>query len=108
MEEKQNTHHFKETFWYVVGISIAVIGYIIAVTFVSIPKENARFVDIAFGFLLNFLVSNSSYLTGGSPSLGPKKTEDGGVTLPAGGKSQVTTTVTTEPAKSENDAKETL
>lgn len=108
MGDKNQPTHFKETYWYVVGLSLLVLLYVIAVTFLPIPKENVRFVDISFGFLLNLLVSNSSYLTGGNPTLTNKKSEDGSVTLPAENKSQVTTTVTTEPAKTDTDVKEVI
>lgn len=97
---EKSTPHFKETFWYVVGISAVVLLYVISVTFLPIPKENTRFVDIAFGFLLNLLVSNASYLTGGNPSAFGKRNED--LNLPKENKSEVTTTIKSEPITAEN------
>lgn len=67
--------HFKQVFGYIVSISIIVLGYVIAVTFLPIPKDNSRFVDISFGFLLNFLANAAAYLIGGNPVGTPKKTE---------------------------------
>lgn len=102
MEDK-GTSHFKEIFWYVVGLSAAVMLYVVAVTFFEIPKEASGYVNIAFGFLLNMFASNSSYLTGGNPNSN-KKTEDT-TTLPVGGNSQVTTTIMSESTvnKTNND-----
>ena len=55
-------------FWFVVYITTTVFAYIFAVTFLHIPKENMRFVDIAFGFLLGTVMgSGIGYLLGGSP-----------------------------------------
>lgn len=59
--------HFKPIYNYVIVISLIVLGYVIAVTFLPIPIDNIRFVDISFGFLLNLLAQNASYLTGGTP-----------------------------------------
>jgi len=102
MEDK-GTPHFKEIFWYVVGLSAAVMLYVVAVTFFEIPKEASGYVNIAFGFLLNMFASNSSYLTGGNPN--NNKKNDDSVTLPVGGKSQVTTTIMSESTinKTNND-----
>jgi hypothetical protein len=93
MEDK-GTSHFKEIFWYVVGLSVGVMLYVVAVTFINIPKEASGYVNIAFGFLLNMFASNSAYLTGGNPN--NNKKNDGDTTLPVGGKSQVTTTIMSE------------
>lgn len=65
--------HFKSTFLFIVGISGVIFLYVIAVTFLPIPKENIRFVDISFGFLLNLVAQGVNYLTGGSPTLSNKK-----------------------------------
>lgn len=55
-------------FWYVVFITTVVLGYVFCVTFCHIPKENLRFVDIAFGFLLGTVLGGATaYLLGGSP-----------------------------------------
>ena len=60
--------HFGKIFWYVVYITTIVFGYVFCVTFLHVPKENQRFVDIAFGFMLgSVLGSGIGYLLGGSP-----------------------------------------
>jgi hypothetical protein len=59
--------HFRSIFWYIVGMSGVIMLYVASVTFLPIPKENQRFVDIAFGFLLNVVAQGVGYLTGGSP-----------------------------------------
>jgi hypothetical protein len=64
--------HFDKTFWYIAGTTATILTYIILVTFLQVPKENQRFVDIALAFLLGRMSSNDSYLTGGTPSQ-PKK-----------------------------------
>lgn len=65
--------HFISIFRYIVGISTVVLLYVGAVTFLPIPKDNIRFVDISFGFLLNLLAQGINYLTGGNPSGAAKK-----------------------------------
>lgn len=87
----ENSNHFKAVFGYVVGLSIAIILYVVAVTFMPIPEKNQRFVDIAFGFLLNIFGTAASYLLGGSPSSGKKTNPDSDITLPQGDKTTVTT-----------------
>lgn len=65
--------HFTSTFRYIVGISAVVLMYVVAVTFLPIPKDNIRFVDISFGFLLNLVAQAINYLTGGTPGNTSKK-----------------------------------
>lgn len=61
--------HFGKIFWYVAGTSLFVLCYVIAITFLPIPKENQRFVDISLGFLLGtVLAGGTGYLIGGNPS----------------------------------------
>lgn len=67
--------HFKSIFGYVVGISITILAYVVAVTFLNIPEKNARFVDIAFGFLLNIFGNSAAYLIGGNPANSKKNDE---------------------------------
>lgn len=87
-----NNNHFTSVFGYVVGISTAILLYVVAVTFLPVPEKNARFVDIAFGFLLNIFGSASAYLIGGNPNPNKKNEPDaGGITLPTGDKTTVTT-----------------
>lgn len=87
MEEKNI--HFKSIFGYVVGISASILLYVVAVTFINIPKENARFVDIAFGFLLNIFGNSASYLIGGNPN--PIKKSDSNISIPSAEKTVITT-----------------
>lgn len=49
--------HFKYIFWYIIGTTGFSLIYVLAVTFLHIPKENIRFADTAQGFLLGQLVS---------------------------------------------------
>lgn len=60
--------HFDKIFWYIAGTAFAVILFVFMITFFQIPEKNQRFVDIALAFLLGFISSNTSYLTGGNPS----------------------------------------
>ncbi len=84
--------HFRPIFGYVVGISTAIMLYVVAVTFLPIPEKNQRFVDIAFGFLLNVFGGASSYLIGGTPA-NIKKNDSKSTTASEGG--------TVNPAKGE-------
>ena len=61
-------NHFRPTFLYICIVSSVVLAYVVAVTFIPIPKENQRFVDIALAFLLGLLAGQSNYLTGGNPT----------------------------------------
>lgn len=87
MEERNI--HFKPIFSYVVGISATILLYVVAVTFLTIPEKNARFVDIAFGFLLNIFGNSSSYLIGGNPN--QVKKADGNISIPPAEKTVITT-----------------
>src|SRR5688572_28755590 len=61
--------HFNKIFWYIVVTTLLVFGYLCAITFIVIPKENVRFADTILGFLLGTLLSGgAAYLLGGSPS----------------------------------------
>lgn len=72
MENKEA--HFTKIYYFIIGIVALIFAYIFTVTFVTIPKDNVRFVDSAFGFLLGVLSSAVAYLVGGTPMTG-KKTE---------------------------------
>lgn len=93
MSENKDSH-FSLTFWFVAGTTFFVLLYIPAITFFPIPKENQRFVDIALAFLLGYISSNASYLTGGNPTTGKKPME--GTTT-----AEVSATITTEPTNQE-------
>ena len=88
--------HFKRIYQYITTVTYIVLAYVIAITFIPIPKESQRFVDISLAFLLGFLSSNSQYLTGGNPS--SKKNEQKTTTeiSPEG-----STTITQEPVTTE-------
>lgn len=83
--------HFEKIFRFIDRTTLLILIYVVLVTFVPIPKENQRFVDIALAFLLGFISSNSQYLTGGTAT---SKKPDQKVTteIKDGG-----TVVTTEP-----------
>ncbi len=56
-------------FWFVVYLTTFVFAYIVAVTFLPVPRHNQRFVDTAFGVLLGTVLTGGiAYLIGGSPS----------------------------------------
>lgn len=64
---EQNERHFNKTFWYIMLCTVFILCYVVAITFIKIPKENMRFVDIALAFLLGLMSGLSAYLTGGNP-----------------------------------------
>lgn len=65
---------FNKTYNYILITTLVVLAYVIAITFLPIPKENQRFVDIALAFLLGYMSGNASYLIGGNPNT-QRKTE---------------------------------
>lgn len=86
MAADQKDPHFKHIFWFVVFITAVVFAYVFGVTFGHVPKENMRFVDIAFGFLLGTVLGGAiAYLLGGSPEKKPDApnvfAKDGGIVL---------------------------
>jgi len=89
--ETPEERHFRSIFTYIAAITVIVLLYVMCITFIPIPKENQRFVDIALAFLLGFISSNSQYLTGGNP----KKTETPSIVQT--GDSPTATTTTTDP-----------
>lgn len=69
----QNNPHFKPIFYYIVFTTIFAFGYITAVTFLTVPKENQRTVDTVTGFLLGSVVmAGVGYLLGGNPASASK------------------------------------
>lgn len=92
MAEKQPVidTHFDKIFRFVERTTFWVLLYVVLITFLPIPKENQRFVDIALAFLLGFISSNGSYLTGGNSNTS-KKTAEGTTTA------EVNITATTSP-----------
>lgn len=67
-------HQFKRTSLFIFCTVGLVLIYVFLITFVPIPKENQRFVDISLAFLLGWISNNSSYLTGGNPQQSKKTT----------------------------------
>lgn len=60
--------HDRRVFWFIVGITTFGLGYIAAITYIPIPKENIRFADTCLGFLLGTaLTAGISYLLVGTP-----------------------------------------
>lgn len=88
--------HFDKTYWFITGTSLMVLLYVVAITFLPIPKENQRFVDIALAFLLGFISANASYLTGGNPA-NSKKPAAGGTTA------EISASITTDPTKDDGE-----
>lgn len=72
--------HFNKTFIYIILGTVFVSFYIVACTFLNIPKDNLRFADTSLGILLGWMISNGNYLTGGSPNITKKPTTPQGET----------------------------
>lgn len=59
----------KYIYWFIVSACAYVLLYITAITFIPIPKENVRFVDISLAFLMGTVLGGGmSYYVGASPS----------------------------------------
>lgn len=88
----QNSSKF---IYYYVGLTTGfVLLYVCAVTFMSIPKENVRFVDTVLGFLLGTVLSGGiSYFLGGTNTI-KHKPSDG--TTSADISATITTTTQTD------------
>ncbi len=43
--------------YFAIGLCLAAFGYVVAITFVTIPKENARFADTVLGFILGTVMA---------------------------------------------------
>ncbi len=70
----QNNPHFKELFWFCVGIVVIGFGYIFYVTIEAIPEKNQRTVDTVVGFALGSMVMSAvGYLLGGNPTQSKQK-----------------------------------
>lgn len=59
--------NFDKIFIFICATTAIIMLYIIAITFLPIPKENLRFADTCQGILLGVIITNAAYLTGGSP-----------------------------------------
>lgn len=88
--------HFNITSSFIRWTTAAVLLYVFVITFFPIPKENQRFVDIALAFMLGWISSNSSYLTGGNPQQ-RKTTPDGTTTA------DISATITTSEKSNETN-----
>lgn len=65
----QNNPHFREIYFFCLLVFTSGFLYIIAVTFLAIPKENQRIVDTATGFVLGSMIMSAiGYLLGGNPT----------------------------------------
>lgn len=72
----QNNPHFKDLYWFCVLVVGLGFGYVIAVTFLTIPEKNQRTVDTVVGFCLGSMVmSGVGFLLGGNPTAA-KKTDN--------------------------------
>lgn len=90
---------FNKTFWYISGMSLLIMGYVIGVTFLPIPETNQRFADIALAFLLGVISTNASFLTGGNPALRKMPPDK---TAPASFDMNLSATSNTEPVNEPN------
>ncbi len=43
--------------YFAIGLCVAAFGYVVAITFLAIPKENARFADTVLGFILGTVMA---------------------------------------------------
>ncbi len=43
--------------YFAVGLSVAAMAYVAAITFIPLPKDNARFADTVLGFLLGTVLA---------------------------------------------------
>ena len=65
--------HFDKVFWFISAAVGFVLIYIMAITFIPIPKENIRFADTALSFLMGSVIGACiSYLVGGNPAQSKK------------------------------------
>lgn len=62
----KDSNHFPHVFWFVVGISAAIMIYIGAATFIPIPDQAIRIVDSNIGYFQNILVAVVSFFVGSS------------------------------------------
>lgn len=86
MSTDRDTIHADKVFWFIVYLTTFGFSYIVAITFIPIPKENLRFADTCIGFLLGTaLTAGISYLLVSSPG---KKRESATT-------SEISTTLTT-------------
>lgn len=61
--------------WFATGWSVFAGGYLTAITFLAIPKENIRFADMFSGFLLGTVISALIQFRYGSSVSSRKKDE---------------------------------
>lgn len=94
MDQNSNTRFINT---YVAITTSFVLLYICAITFIPIPKDNVRFVDVSLGFLLGtVLTAGVSYYLGGSDKEKHKPTA--GVTS-----ADISATITTTQAEDDKD-----
>jgi len=96
MEDK----HFKLLFWFCVSLSGYGMIFLTCLVWIPIPEQNVRFADVILGFITGTLVSAAiNYLLGGNPA---KSTKEQRITTEV---TPDSTTITTEPAKTEENGK---
>lgn len=77
----KDQNHFDKIFWFICFCTSFVFGYVVAITFVPVPKGNERFIDLSLGFLLGTVVAGCvGYLIGGT-AIPIKKPEQPGTTI---------------------------
>jgi len=88
MEQKD---HFPKIFWLLATLLILAVGYVFAITFIPVPKDNVRFADTSVGFFLGTIIAGIvGYFCTGSPPVAKKP--EGTTTA------EISATVTNEPA----------
>lgn len=99
MADKENPH-FREIFWFCVGIVAIGFGYIFYVTVATIPDKNQRTVDTVVGFALGSMVMSAiGYLLGGNPAANKKSTS----VIPENSETTITATTTTKTEDTDSE-----
>lgn len=94
--------NFNKLFWFVVGLVVFGLGYMVALTFIPIPKENMRFADTSIGWVQGSVVTMAiSFLLGGNAAVTKKPTTPDGKTTTE--VNLTATTVTDETSKNKED-----
>lgn len=85
--------HFDKLFWFVVSLVAFGLMYMVALTFIPIPKENIRFADTSIGWVQGSVVTSAiAYLLGGNAPA-KKNLNDGTTTA------DITASITTNTDK---------
>ena len=62
-------------YWFAIGWSVVAAIYIVAITFIPIPKDSIRFADINLGFMLGTIVTTIVKFFFGTSSSSSQKTD---------------------------------